>query len=59
MKMERMNQIWRTLVGVPLVRRTLAVLLGLVLGLAVEQVARLGVLPPEVVQALRAALSAL
>lgn len=57
--MERIVLVWHTLVAVPLVRRAIAVLLGLVLGLAVEQVARLGVLPPEVVQALRSALSAL
>ena len=57
--MERIVKLWLTLVSVPLVRRTLALLLGLLLGLAVEQVARLGVLPPEVVQALRHALSAL
>lgn len=57
--MERFNAIWRTLVGVPLVRRALAVTVGLVLGLGVEQVARLGVLPSEVVDALRSALAAL
>lgn len=58
-EMERIKLLWHTLVSVPLVRRTLALLLGLLLGLAVEQVARLGVLPPEVVQALRHALSVL
>lgn len=57
--MERMKAIWLTLVRLPLVKRALAVFLGLALGLAVEQVARLGVLPPEVVSALRHALSGL
>lgn len=47
------------LVALPGARRVLAVALGLLLGMAVEQVARLGVLPPEVVAALRHALSAL
>lgn len=56
---ERIKALWLILVAVPAVRRTLALLVGLLLGLAVEQVARLGVLPPEVVAALRHALSAL
>jgi len=57
--MEKVSKLWRTLVAVPAVRRTAAVLLGLVLGLGLEQVARLGVLPPEVVVQLRLALSGL
>ena len=57
--MERLKALWLILVGVPGVRRIVALLLGVLMGLAVEQVARLGVLPPEVVAALRHALSAL
>lgn len=57
--MERITALWLTLVRLPLVKRALAVLLGLLLGLAVEQVARLGVLPPEAVAQLRHVLSAL
>lgn len=57
--MEKVNTLWRTLVAIPVVKRSVAVLIGLLLGLGLEQVARLGVLPPDVVQALRHALSVL
>jgi len=57
--MERIYALWLMLVRVPGAKRLLAVAIGLLLGAAVEQVAQLGVLPPEVVQALRHALSAL
>lgn len=57
--MRKVIQLWHMLVALPGARRVLAVALGLLLGMAVEQVARLGVLPPEVVAALRHALSAL
>lgn len=57
--LERIKTLWLIVVKLPGVRRVLALILGLLLGLAVEQVARLGVLPPEVVAALRHALSAL
>lgn len=57
--MERLKSLWLILVALPGVRRIVALLVGLLLGVAIEQVARLGVLPPEVVAALRHALSAL
>lgn len=41
------------------VHRTARLLGALLLGVALEQVARVGLLPPEVVQVLRAALSGL
>lgn len=57
------NDKWHTVVGAMaenrLVRRAVGLLLAALLGAAFEQVARLGVLPPEVVQALRLALSGL
>lgn len=54
-----MKTLWLTLVALPGVKRLLALAVGLLLGAALEQVARLGVLPPEVVVQLRHALSAL
>lgn len=57
--MHKVKELWHTALAVPGVRRILALALGLLLGLALEQVARLGVLPPEVVQGLRHVLSAL
>jgi len=57
--MEKVKRLWLILVAVPGVKRLVAVLIGLLLGAALEQVVRLGVLPPEVVHQLRVALSAL
>lgn len=57
--MNRITDLWHMLVAVPLARRTVALLLAGLLGMVVEQVALLGVLPPEVVAALRHALYAL
>lgn len=57
--MKRIIQLWHTVLAEPRAKRMVALLVGLLLGAALEQVARLGVLPPEVVQALRHALSAL
>lgn len=50
---------WHTLAAHPVVKRTAPLLVGLLLGLVVEQVARLGVLPPEAVGVLRQAAHAL
>lgn len=57
--MEKVKTLWLILVALPGVKRLAAVTLGLLLGLGLEQVARLGVLPPEVVVQLRLALSGL
>lgn len=57
--MEKVKEIWHMLVKHAHGKRLVAAAIGLLLGLGLEQVARLGVLPPEVVQALRAALSTL
>lgn len=52
------ENLWHTLAANQYARRLAALLVGALLGAIVEQVALFGVLPPEVVLALRAALSA-
>lgn len=55
--MEKVKFVWHMLVANPLVVRLVRYAVLLLLGAAIEQVARLGVLPPEVVLALQTALS--
>lgn len=57
--MKKVVELWHMALAAPRVKRTLALLVALLLGAGLEQVARLGVLPPEVVLALRHALSVL
>lgn len=55
-QMEKVKALWLTLVANPFALRVVRYVALLLLGAAIEQVARLGVLPPELVDQLREAI---